>query len=60
MNAEAAALARPQSRRRAPSLASRYINILGPLVMIMLLCLVMVIVEPNCWSASPAARRTAW
>jgi hypothetical protein len=47
MNAQAAALARPQSRRRAPSLASRYINILGPLVMIMLLCLVMVIVEPN-------------
>lgn len=47
MDAQAAALARPQSRLRALPILDRYINILGPLVMIMLLCLVMTIVEPN-------------
>ena len=47
MDAQAAALGQPQSRLRTLPIFDRYINILGPLVMIMLLCLVMAIVEPN-------------
>jgi ribose transport system permease protein len=47
MDAQAAVLARPESRLRKLPILDRYINILGPLVMIMLLCLVMAIVEPN-------------
>ena len=47
MDAQAAALGQPQSRLRTLPIFDRYINILGPLVMIMLLCLVMAIAEPN-------------
>lgn len=40
------AIERPSRKSELP-LVERYINILGPLVMIMLLCLVMIIVEPR-------------